>query len=146
MFEANKIALFTLQPGQSFFGISSIINPDHWDYDANLAEYKNMNYAQAEKGVNIARVFLLKDESELETMTPIIEEQARNKIDVSYIYCSRLADFSFYPDFTILPDHKFALYVPKIDKLLTVIATRNDELISDMTADFRKIQARSERL
>lgn len=146
MFEANLLALNMLRPGQSFLGISAILNPDHWNYDPHLRQYRDANYRQAAAGVIVRRIFLLKDEAELEIMRPIIADQAANGIDVAYAMVPDITGFSYYPDFTILPDLDFGLYVPKLEKLLTVVATRNADIIADMRSDFERIRARARRL
>lgn len=143
MFQANMLALKQLRPRQRFLGLSSIINPDHWRYDPSLRTYRDLNYQKAGEGVLIYRVFLLNDENELRIMYPIMIEQLQNGINVSFVFKSEVADLSLFPDFTVLPDNEFALVVPKLEKLLTVIATSNRDTVSRLESDFDRLVRRS---
>lgn len=142
-FGANLEALKTLRPGERFIGLSAILNPDHWDYDPELIEYKKLNYQQASIGVMVQRTFILKDEEEHAVMTRIMQEQADHGIDVAYVYERDLPKSQFFLDFTILPEHQFALYVPKIDKLLTCIATQNSSIIAELEQTMNRIRTKS---
>lgn len=141
MFAANLEALRTLNPGDRFIGLSAILNPDHWDYDPDLIKYKKLNYQQASIGIRIQRTFILSDQKEYDTMMPIMQDQANHNISVAYVYQHELPRSQFFLDFTVLPERSFALYVPKVDKLLTCIATQNSTIVAELEQTMAKINA-----
>jgi hypothetical protein len=143
MFAANREALRSLRPGERFLGLSSIINPDHWEFDHDLVEYRKINYQQASIGVKISRVFILKNQEEVKAMTGIIKDQQLRGIDVQYILEENLPKSQFFYDFTVLPDRNFALFVPKIDKLLTCVATLNETLVAELETTFSRIKSKA---
>ena len=141
MFLANVDAMRSLKPGERFLGLSAIINPDHWDYDPDLIEYKRLNYQQASVGVNVQRTFVLKDETEFQKMLPIMQDQANHSISVTYLFESELPKSQFFFDFTVLPERSFALYVPKVDKLLTCIATQSSTIVAELEQTIARIKS-----
>lgn len=143
MFQANMLALSKTQPGQRFLGISSIINPDHWRYDPSLRVYRDLNYSKALSGTLIYRTFMFHNESEYKLMLPVMKEQVDKGIIVKYVYWNDLQGLSLFPDFTILPDNQFSLYVPKLEKLLTVVVSTNKDTITRLEADFDRLDERA---
>lgn len=141
MFSANVEALRSLKPGEKFLGLSAIINPEHWVYDPDLIEYRKMNYQQASIGVLISRTFVLHGDEEVQFMMPIMIDQANHGIDVAYVFQGNLPKTQFFADFTVLPEKAFALYVPKLDKLLTCIATQNSTIVAELEQTFARINA-----
>ncbi|MEM7728592.1 MAG: hypothetical protein AAF311_04880 [Pseudomonadota bacterium] len=145
MFEANLVAFSLLKPGDECLVLSSVINPDWWHYDQHLIPYKKVNYDQARRGVKIRRVFMLDDEAEFTNMKPIMQEQSENGVEVSWVMKDDLRGLSFFPDFTLIPQHRLAIYTPSIDKLMSCVVTQNRSILSQIRSDFDKICARAKR-
>lgn len=143
MFEAILVTMKMLKPNEHWLGLSSIINPDYWKYDAHLQEYKELNYQQVKNGVIIKRIFLLSDQDEYSAMEVILKEQSDNGIHVYYAMIDDLKGLSYFPDITIFPEHNFGMYTPSKDKLLICHATINPSILSQMRNDFEKILDRA---
>lgn len=143
MFEAILVTMKMLKPNEHWLGLSSIINPDYWKYDAHLQEYKELNYQQVKNGVIIKRIFLLSDQDEYSAMEVILKEQSDNGIHVYFAMIDDLKGLSYFPDITIFPEHNFGMYTPSKDKLLICHATINPSILSQMRNDFEKILDRA---
>lgn len=139
MFQANVEALRSLSPGERFLGLSSIKKPDQWFYDHQLRDYRAMNESQAAKGVRITRIFLVDSEAERDALSEVFRDQLRMGIDVRWIDRTVAGKFAVFPDFTVLPEAGFALYVPDEDRLLTCIATTTPTVIGKMESSFGRL-------
>jgi len=140
MYEANRIPLEMLDAGDDFFGISAIVNPIDWAHDSDLQKYKAANAAQAKKGVNIERTFVLQTAREIEAMRAIMDEQSSMGISVRYVIEDDLKSLSYFPDFTIMPKFNLVIYVPNLNNLTTCIATCNEDLVNELMRDYDTVQ------
>jgi len=139
IFRANYLALESLQPGQTFKGLSALINPDYWYHDPEMEKYKNLNFSQSMNGVIIQRIFLFNNDEEYETMKTIMSEQLDKKIQVYYCYKKDIEHINHFPDFTSLKDLNFAIIVPREEKLQTVLLSQNKYTIAEVESQFGKI-------
>jgi hypothetical protein len=140
MYEANRIPLEMLKPGEDFFGISAIINPIDWAHNEDLQKYKAVNEKQAAKGVNIERTFVLQSPRDIDSMRAIMDEQATMGISVRYVLEDDLKSLSYFPDFTIMPSLNLVIYVPNLNNLTTCIATCDTDLVRDLLKDYETVQ------
>lgn len=140
MYEANRIPLDMLQPGDYFHGISAIINPLDWAHDEDLQKYKESNERQAKAGVNIERTFVLQGPRDIDAMRAIMDEQSSMGISVRYVLEDDLKSLSYFPDFTVMPSLNLVIYVPNLDNLKTCIATCDADLVKDLMKDYETVQ------
>lgn len=140
MYDANRIPLDMLEKGDDFFGISALIHPMDWAHDKGLQRYRETNYKQAKKGVNIERTFVLQSERDINSMRSIMDEQAKMGIKVSYVMEDHLKSLSYFPDFTIIPKFDLVIYVPNLKNLKSCIATCNKDLVNEIMKDYKTIQ------
>lgn len=139
IFQANFLALESMQPGQTFKGLSALINPDYWYYDPAMEKYKDLNFSQAQRGIIIKRIFLFNNSEELEQMNQIMVEQLDNKIQVYYCFQKDIKHINHFPDFTSIKDLNFAIIVPRLEKLQTVTITQSKYAIAEVESQFGKI-------
>lgn len=139
IFQANLLALESMQPGQTFKGLSALINPDYWYHDPEMEKYKDLNFLQAQRGIIIKRIFLFNNEEELNQMQQIMKEQLENKIEVYYCFKKDIEHINHFPDFTSIKDLNFAIIVPREEKLQTVTITQNKYSIAEVESQFGKI-------
>ncbi|PCH98753.1 MAG: hypothetical protein COB76_06775 [Alphaproteobacteria bacterium] len=140
MYEANRIPLEMLNKGDAFLGISAIINPLDWAHDEELQKYKDTNAAQAKKGVDIERTFVLQSPRDIDSMRAIMDEQSAMGISVRYVLEDDLKSLSYFPDFTIMPSLNLVIYVPNLNNLTTCIATCDADLMSELMKDYETVQ------
>ena len=140
MYEANRIPLEMLRPGQDFFGISAIINPLDWAHDEELQRYKAANEKQAANGVNIERTFVLQTPRDIESMRTIMDEQSAMGVSVRYVLEDELKSLSYFPDFTIMPAFNLVIYVPNLKKVITCVATREEHVMQELLKDYETVQ------
>lgn len=140
MYEANRIPLEMLEPGDDFFGISAIINPLDWAHDEALQRYKTANANQAKNGVNIERTFVLQSPRDIDAMRNIMDEQSAAGISVRYVLEDDLRSLSYFPDFTIMPKFNLVIYVPNLNNLTTCIATCDPVLQEELLKDYETVQ------
>lgn len=140
MYEANRIPLSMLKPGDDFFGISSIINPIDWAHDEDLQKYKATNQKQAQFGVNIERTFLLQNTRDIDAMRTIMDEQSAWGIKVRYVLEDDLKSLSHFPDFTIMPRFDLAIYVPDLNNLTICVAARDKTLTENLLQDYEIVK------
>lgn len=145
MFEGILLALGCLNAGERFHGISAIINPDHWLHDEHLIKYKELNYQKIAEGVEIQRIFILQNQTEIELMTNIMNEQVENGVDVRYCLEDDLKHVSFFPDVTILPERKSVLYVPNLNKLMQCYVSNNPKVVKDIQKDYENIRKKAQK-
>jgi hypothetical protein len=140
MYEANRIPLEMLKPGDDFFGISAIVNPIDWAHNNDLQKYKAANEKQAKVGVNIERTFVLQTARDIEAMRAIMDEQSSMGVKVGYVIEDDLKSLSYFPDFTIMPKFNLVIYVPNLNNLTTCIATCNKDLVDELMKDYETVQ------
>ncbi len=140
IFEANMVTLKGLKLGQTFKGVSALIKPEYWKNGKAMNEYREVNYSQAKLGVNIERIFLLNSEKDLEQMIPIMKDQLEHGIRVYYIFKNAITEQHVYPDFSVVPDLRFALVVHREDMLERVTVTTNEETVSEIENQFDKLK------
>lgn len=140
MYEANRIPLEMLKPGDYFYGISAIINPLDWAHNEDLQKYKITNEKQATNGVNIERTFVLQSARDIDSMRAIMDEQASMGISVRYVLEDDLKSLSYFPDFTIMPSLNLVIYVPNLNSLTTCVATCDTELVDELMKDYATVQ------
>jgi len=145
IFQANLLSLQCMRPGQTFKGLSALINPHYWEHDSDMEEYKRINFEQAKIGVIIQRIFLFTNEAEYDQMISIMQEQYDNKIHVFYCFRKEINDINHFPDFTSIKDLNFAIIVPREERLQTVTLTRNKHSIAEVESQFAKILQRSKK-
>ena len=143
IFEANMVTLKGLKPGQTFKGVSALIKPEYWRTGKAMVEYREVNYNQSKIGVKIERIFLLGSEKDLEPMTEIMKEQSDNNISVYYVFKNGIANLLIYPDFSVVPDLRFALVVHREDMLERVTVTTNEEIVSEIEIQFNELKKRA---
>lgn len=140
MYEANRIPLSMLEKGDVFYGVSAITNPIDWTHDKSLVNYKNTNFEQAQKGVQIERTFVLQSADDVEGMRTIMNEQVAQGIYVRYVLEDELRSLSYFPDFTIVPKFNLSIYVPNLHNLTTCVATDNVELGKELMKDYQTVE------
>ncbi|HCK32069.1 MAG TPA: hypothetical protein DHW10_00860 [Rhodospirillaceae bacterium] len=140
MFKANYLGLEVLKPKQRFWGVSAIINPDHWAHDPYLQYYKRVNYEQAARGVEIERIFILQNQKEIDAMAHIMSEQKSKGIFVQYVLEDQIRHVSAFPDFTVFPDNGCVLYVPDLNKLLRCNVSQDKKIVDEISNDFIRIK------
>ena len=144
-FEANRLALKSMKKGQTFLGLSAIINSDYWNHDKQMVKYKELNYSQIKKGVVIKRIFVFSNEAEYKDMEAILIEQAKNGVQAFFCFKDDLknSNISYFSDFSVIEALNFCLIVPRESKLLTVTVSNSSELISECQSQFEKILKKS---
>jgi len=144
-FEANRLALKSMKKGQTFLGLSAIINSDYWNHDKQMVKYKELNYSQIKKGVIIKRIFVFNNEAEYKNMKAMMIEQAKNGVQAFFCFKDDLknSNISYFSDFSVIEALNFCLIVPRESKLLTVTVSNSSELISECQSQFEKILKKS---
>jgi hypothetical protein len=145
MFKANYLGLEVLKPKQRFWGVSAIINPDHWAHDPYLQYYKRVNYDQAARGVEIERIFILQNQKEIDAMAHIMSEQKSKGIVIQYVLEDQIRHVSAFPDFTVFPDNGCVLYVPDLNKLLRCNVSQDKKIVDEISEDFRRIKEKAKK-
>jgi len=143
IFQANYLALKSMQSGQTFKGLSALISEDYWNHDPEMERYKELNFSQAQKGINIIRIFLFNNEQELFQMKKIMTEQQDNKIKVYYCFKKDIEHINHFSDFTSIKDLNLAIIVEQEEKLQTVTITQNKISIGIIEKQFDRILEKS---
>lgn len=145
IFQANYLALKSMQTGQTFKGLSALISEDYWNHDPEMERYKELNFSQAQRGINIIRIFLFNNENELSQMKKIMTEQYNNKIQVFYCFKKDIENINHYSDFTSIKDLNMAIIVEQEEKLQTVTITQNGISIGILEKQFDRILVKSKK-
>ncbi|MEN4045135.1 hypothetical protein [Sulfurimonas sp. NWX367] len=145
IFQANYLALKSMQPGQTFKGLSALISEDYWNHDPEMERYKELNFSQAQRGIKIIRIFLFNNEHELSQMKKIMTEQQNNKIQVFYCFKKDIENINHYSDFTSIKDLNMAIIVEQEEKLQTVTITQNEISIGILEKQFDRILIKSKK-
>jgi hypothetical protein len=85
--EMSEYAPLLITTAKSEVFATSAVTPDKWWGTSMGRAYAQANYdAVQTRGVKITRVFLVKDDKELQTLLPLIREHLFHKISACYIY------------------------------------------------------------
>ena len=146
IFAAKLIVLKKLKPGQSFKVASNLIEPFYWVYGNDITEHTKQNYRQAKKGVHIERIFLLKNEDDFFKIKEIMEEQAKNNIDVFYVFQNELDKMLPYASFAISEELSIGIISHREDLLGKITITSNNQIIGELAWQFDIIKKQSKKL
>ncbi|MHB1660707.1 MAG: hypothetical protein ACYCTD_01240 [bacterium] len=143
IYAAKFIILGELKPGQSFKVVSNLIEPFYWKSGKDMTEHTELNYRQAKKGIRIERIFILKNEDDLPKIKEVMEEQAKNNIDVFYAFKDDLSRLLPYASFAISEELSIGVISHREDLLGKVTITSNNEVITELAWQFDNIKKQS---
>ncbi|MHB1698500.1 MAG: hypothetical protein ACYCSQ_10410 [bacterium] len=143
IYAAKFIILGELKPGQSFKVVSNLIEPFYWKSGKDMTEHTELNYRQAKKGIRIERIFILKNEDDLPKIKGVMEEQAKNNIDVFYAFKDDLSRLLPYASFAISEELSIGVISHREDLLGKVTITSNNEVITELAWQFDNIKKQS---
>ena len=146
IYAAKLIVLKELKPGQSFKVASNLIEPFYWGYGKDVTEHTQQNYRQAKRGVHIERIFILKNENDFTKMKEIMEEQAKNNINVFYVFQNELDKMLPYASFAISEELSIGIISHREDLLGKITVTSNDQIITELAWQFDIIKKQSKKL
>ena len=133
--ETNKILLNSLKKGDTFDGVSMLIEADLWKHDG----YLDINIAQAKKGVKIRRIFVFDNLEQYESMKEIMNTLSHSKTKVYWCTKEKLNFQNFYQDFTIIKEHNVGIFIPIQEINPTMIVSSSDEQIKSLQIQFSKL-------
>ncbi|MHB1664949.1 MAG: hypothetical protein ACYCT7_06780 [bacterium] len=69
-----------------------------------------------------------------------MKDQSEHGIRVYYLLKNMITEQHVYPDFSVIPDLRFALVVHREDMLERVTVTTNEETVSEIENQFDKLK------
>lgn len=134
--ETNKILLNSLVKGDTFDGVSMLVDPDIWKYDDG---YLQLNIDKSIQGVTIRRIFVFDKKEQFESMRDVMDKLADIKTEVYWCLKNELDFRGFCQDFTIAKEHNIGIYIPVEQINPTVIVSSSHEQIMSLQSQFSKL-------
>ena len=134
--ETNKTLLGALSTGDTFDGVSMLVDPDIWRYNHG---YLNINIKKAKEGVKIRRIFVYDNREQFESMIGVMDRLVKAKTEVFWCMKDNLDFREFCQDFTIVREHKVSVHIPVQKVNPTVIVSNSDEQINNLQSQFSKL-------
>ena len=138
---ANKTLLERLKKGERFHGVSMLTSIADWNHDERWGTYLQTNIRQAEAGVDITRIFVVRAAREFAVLQEIVKRLRRGtqKIKLLYIKHEEISNCDYFTDITVFPEHNLGLYVPVYRADPSVTVTHLKTMIERLEWQFEQI-------
>lgn len=134
--ETNKILLRSLARGDSFDGVSMLVNPNIWKHDHG---YLSINIEKANEGIKIRRIFVYDNKMQFDSMTGIMDKLYNANTEVYWCMKKDLDFNEFCQDFTIVKEHNIGIHIPIQELNPAVIVSSSNEQIKSLQFQFSKL-------
>jgi len=134
--ETNKTLLNSLSKGDTFDGVSMLVDPDIWKHDYG---YLQLNINKSLQGVTIRRIFVFDNKEQFESMKDVMDKLSNVKTEVYWCMKNELNFRGFCQDFTIVKEHKIGVHIPVEQVNPTVIVSSSHEQITSLQSQFSKL-------
>jgi len=134
--ETNKTLLGVLNAGDTFDGVSMLVDPDIWRHNKG---YLDINIRKANEGVKIRRIFVYDNREKFKSMTGVMDRLVKARTEVFWCMKDDLDFREFCQDFTIVKEHKVGVYIPVQKVNPTVIVSNSDDQINNLQSQFSKL-------
>ena len=134
--ETNKTLLNSLDKGDTFDGVSMLVDPDIWKHDYG---YLQLNVEKSHQGVTIRRIFVFDSKEQFESMTDVMNKLSDAKTEVYWCMKNELDFRGFCQDFTIVKERAIGVHIPIQQTNPTVIVSSSNEQIKSLQTQFSKL-------
>lgn len=134
--ETNKKLLRLLKKGDTFDGVSMLVNPNLWKHDQG---YLDINIQKAEQGVVIRRIFVFDNKEQFNSMIEVMDQLSIAKTEVYWCMKDELDFNEFYQDFTVIKDYEVGIHIPVLESKPMVIVSSSRAQIRSLQSQFSKL-------